>query len=135
MREARVLIAVYAGLFGLGVAAGSALLLWTWVLPLALGTPALRGYLLAEHGRCPHVADMLLNSRTTATNRLVRWLAWNMPFHAEHHAYPAVPFHRLPLLHLALRRQRRATPGYARFNAGYARAAGTGALPATRGRG
>ena len=24
---------------------------------------------------------------------------WNMPYHAEHHAYPGVPFHALPKLH------------------------------------
>ena len=30
---------------------------------------------------------------------LVRLFAWNMPYHAEHHAYPAVPFHALPRLH------------------------------------
>lgn len=26
----------------------------------------------------------------------MRTLAWNMPYHAEHHRYPSVPFHRLP---------------------------------------
>jgi fatty acid desaturase len=39
---------------------------------------------------------MLRNSRTTRSTALVRRLAWNMPYHAEHHAFPAVPFHRLP---------------------------------------
>ena len=39
---------------------------------------------------------MLENSRTTYTNALVRFLAWNMPFHAEHHAWPSIPFHALP---------------------------------------
>ena len=41
-------------------------------------------------------------SRTRAppcTWRLVHFFAWNMPYHAEHHAYPAVPFHALPRLH------------------------------------
>ena len=26
-------------------------------------------------------------------------LAWQMPYHAEHHLFPSVPFHRLPALH------------------------------------
>ena len=26
----------------------------------------------------------------------MRWLAWNMPYHTAHHAYPALPFHALP---------------------------------------
>jgi fatty acid desaturase len=42
---------------------------------------------------------MLKNSRTTNTNRLVKTLAWNMPYHAEHHAYAAIPFHVLPQAH------------------------------------
>ena len=28
----------------------------------------------------------------------MRWFAWNMPYHVEHHAYPSVPFHALPKL-------------------------------------
>src|SRR5207244_5228595 len=32
-----------------------------------------------------------------------RLFAWNMPYHAEHHAYPAVPFHALPQLHARIR--------------------------------
>ncbi len=46
---------------------------------------------------------MLLNSRTTQSCRPLRRLFWNMPFHAEHHAYPALPFHALPVAHLLLR--------------------------------
>ena len=79
-----------------GAAAGSTLLLWYWVVPALLGQPMLRLYLLAEHSACPRSADMLENTRTTYTNALVRFLAWNMPFHAEHHAWPSIPFHALP---------------------------------------
>lgn len=31
-----------------------------------------------------------------------RKLAWNMPYHAEHHAWPSVPFHFLPFVHKLL---------------------------------
>jgi fatty acid desaturase len=134
-REARAMLGLYAGLILLSLGAGSAVMLWIWVLPLALGAPFLRGYLLAEHGRCPHVADMLKNSRTTATTLAVRWLAWNMPYHAEHHAYPAVPFHKLPALHELARGHVPAERGYAWFNGAYARDAAAGALPQTPGRG
>ena len=48
------------------------------------------------------VPDMLANSRTVHTNAVVRFLAWNMPYHAEHHAYAAIPFHALPRAHAAL---------------------------------
>jgi fatty acid desaturase len=80
----------------------SPLVLWLWIVPILLGQPVLRLYLLAEHGDCPQVADMLLNTRTTLTTRLVRFLAWNMPYHAEHHLMPNVPFHHLPRLHARL---------------------------------
>ena len=34
--------------------------------------------------------------------KLIKSLMWNMTYHAEHHAYPAVPFHSLPDLHEAI---------------------------------
>ncbi|MGR4001096.1 MAG: fatty acid desaturase, partial [Alphaproteobacteria bacterium] len=39
---------------------------------------------------------------TTLSNPVVRFLAWNMPYHTEHHIYPTVPFHHLPKLHRLL---------------------------------
>lgn len=120
MREARIMCAVYAGLLAGSIAAGSALLVWIWLLPMLAGQPFLRLYLLAEHGRCPYVANMLENSRTTFTTSLVRWLAWNMPYHAEHHAYPAVPFHKLPEFHEITAQHLKVTQnGYVRFNVDY----------------
>lgn len=101
--EARIVLLIY-GLIALAAAtAGSWAPLTYWVLPLLAGQPFLRLYLLAEHTLCPLVPDMLANSRTTLTNGAVRFLAWNMPYHAEHHAFPSVPFHALPSLHDALR--------------------------------
>ena len=125
--ECRALLALYASVAALSAATGSAAALTLWVVPMLLGQPLLRLYLLAEHGRCPFVADRLVNTRTTFTNAFLRKLAWNMPYHAEHHAFPAVPFHRLPELH-AIARDRLGTTsaGYVRFNAGYARGMRTG---------
>jgi fatty acid desaturase len=96
------------------------LLFWVWLLPLALGQPFLRLYLLAEHGDCPEVANMFENTRTTFTTALMRFVAWNMPYHVEHHVYPAVPFHKLPALHGLMREELRVTAdGYAAFTKGY----------------
>jgi fatty acid desaturase len=103
VREARLLLGVYLlALLG-SIAAGSAALLYLWVVPVLLGQPVLRLYLLAEHTGCPLVANMLENSRTTLSLAPLRRLAWNMPYHAEHHACPALPFHALPAAHRLLR--------------------------------
>lgn len=98
-REARLVLGAYAVLGAASIALGSDVLLWLWIVPVLLGQPVLRLYLLAEHTGCPLVPDMLKNSRTTLTTALVRRLAWNMPYHAEHHAVPALPFHALPAAH------------------------------------
>lgn len=93
---------------------------WVWIVPVLLGQPVLRLYLLAEHGDCPRVANMFENTRTVFTTALVRFLAWNMPYHVEHHVYPAVPFHRLPALHALMRAELRVTAeGYAAYTRDY----------------
>lgn len=115
--EARFMLAFYMVLLGLSFYFATAALFYVWIVPMALGQPFLRLYLLAEHGRCPHVANMLENSRTTYTNALVRWLAWNMPYHSEHHAYPTVPFHKLPAFHEVAKKHLKSTEnGYTAFN-------------------
>ncbi|MGH6920758.1 MAG: fatty acid desaturase, partial [Geminicoccaceae bacterium] len=102
VREARLYLAVYACTLIVSIATGSAAVLIFWLIPALLGQPFLRCYLLAEHTGCPLVADMLRNTRTTRSLAVVRRLAWNMPYHAEHHAYPWVPFHALPAAHRLL---------------------------------
>lgn len=115
-REARIFLAGYVVL---ALVFGEALF-WVWLLPMLLGGPFLRAYLLAEHSFCPNVADMFANTRTTFTTRAVRWLAWNMPYHAEHHTYPAVPFHKLPQLHaLTSAHLKETADGYTRFTRAY----------------
>ncbi|MGI9462814.1 MAG: fatty acid desaturase [Aestuariivirgaceae bacterium] len=116
-REARISVALYCVIAGFSLAVESPLLVWLWLVPAALGQPFLRAYLLAEHTMCPHVTNMLENSRTTFTTRIVRFIAWNMPYHAEHHAYPAVPFHQLPHFHRILQEHLRQTEqGYTAFH-------------------
>ncbi len=117
-REARIHLALYAlAIVSLFV---SDVVVWLWIVPALTGQPFLRLYLLAEHGRCPPVANMLENTRTTFTNRLVRFIAWNMPYHIEHHSAPNVPFHQLPVLHehmaqdLVIK-----SPGYRSFTKSY----------------
>lgn len=117
--EARILLTLYMlAAFSLFA---SPLLLWIWLLPVLIAQPFLRLYLLAEHGLCPAVTNMFENSRTTFTNNVIRFLAWNMPYHAEHHAFPNVPFHQLPTLHALSRAHLKSTSqGYTGFTATYA---------------
>jgi fatty acid desaturase len=98
VREARCYVAGYAVLLVGSLVLHNAILLWVWVLPLLLGQLILRPYLYAEHTGCETTRSAFENTRTTMTTRLVHWLAWNMPYHVEHHAYPSVPFHALPKL-------------------------------------
>ena len=52
----------------------------------------------------------------------MRLFAWNMPYHAEHHAYPAIPFHALPRLHARVRGEiENLEPGYVRASVKVAR--------------
>ncbi len=73
-----------------------------WILPQLLGQVPLRAYLLTEHTGCSEDRNGLTNTRTVLTNPLVRLLMWNMPYHAEHHLYPTIPFHRLPDAHVLI---------------------------------
>ncbi len=113
VREARILWACYLCVL-------TASLYWQrteaavyWVFPAVLGQPFLRLFLLAEHSGCAFSDDMLENTRTTHTNAAVRGLTWCMPYHAEHHSFPSVPFHALPELHALIGQRVRVTaPGY-----------------------
>jgi len=104
IREARGTLLFYAalGLVSWGVGLADAVL-WLWIAPMVIGQPLLRVFLLAEHSGRPQVPDMLRNSRTTRSTAVVRALAWNMPYHSEHHAFPWVPFHALPIVHAQIK--------------------------------
>jgi fatty acid desaturase len=91
-----------------------------WILPQLLAQPLLRLYLLAEHTGCSTDRNGLTNTRTVLTSPVLRVLMWNMPYHAEHHLYPFIPFHRLADAHGVLREKLAyLQPGYARFHADF----------------
>jgi len=93
-----------------------------WIGPQLLGQPLLRAYLLAEHTGCTEDRNGLTNTRTTLTSAPVRLLMWHMPYHAEHHLFPSIPFHRLADAHGLIRnRLGHIQPGYMRWNLAYMR--------------
>ena len=102
-RWGRWLLAFYGLLLVGSIVLRTDVLLWVWLIPLLVGLPLLRLYLLCEHTLCPNSDDGFANTRTTLSNPLVRFLMWNLPYHAEHHLFPSIAFHHLPEAHRHLR--------------------------------
>ena len=98
VREARLYVACYVVLLLGSLALQTPILLWVWIVPALVGQSFLRPYLYAEHTGCDRTRSAFQNTRTTYTAMFVKWFAWNMPYHVEHHAYPSIPFHALPKL-------------------------------------
>jgi fatty acid desaturase len=98
VREARLYVAGYVVLLLASLVLHTSILLWVWVVPVLIGQSFLRPYLYAEHTGCERTRSAFQNTRTTYTGIFVKWFAWNMPYHVEHHAYPSIPFHALPKL-------------------------------------
>jgi fatty acid desaturase len=113
VREARILWGCYLIVAAVSLYLQRADVLIYWIVPALLGQPFLRLFLLAEHTGCAFDDDMLLNTRTTYTNGAVLLLTWRMPYHAEHHSFPSVPFHALASVNALLPAAKRVTaPGY-----------------------
>ena len=102
-RWGRLLLAFYAALLVGSLVLQTTFLLWVWLIPLLIGAPLLRLYLVCEHTLCPNSDDGFANTRTTISNPIVRFLMWNLPYHAEHHLFPNIAFYRLPEAHQYLR--------------------------------
>jgi len=56
-------------------------------------------WLTTEHTGLPYEGTILARTRTMLPAPWVRWWLWNMNYHAEHHAWPAIPWHQLPAVH------------------------------------
>lgn len=77
---------------------------------------------LPEHHGCESGPEVLVSTRSTVSNGLVRALIWNSNYHAEHHLYPSMPSSSLPAAHRLLRaRLRNVAPGYVAFHFGVLR--------------
>ncbi len=97
VRECRLLLACW-GLFIV------AALCWLpgggWLLFAAWLTHVFQVlWVASEHTGLPHEGSILARTRSVASNSFVRFWLWNMNYHAEHHAWPAIPWHQLPATH------------------------------------
>ena len=102
IRSSRLQLAVYGIAIAVSLIFKQPWFFTLWLLPLAVGQPILRFILLAEHTGCTNNDNLLTNTRTTLT--WFSWMVWNIPFHAEHHLYPSIPFHALPQAHQQLKK-------------------------------
>ncbi len=100
--EARVMLLGYGAILGASAWFGWWGVLWFWLVPLFLGEPVMRAIRMTEHVGRPNVRDMKINTRTNLVTLPMRFLCWNMNYHAEHHYASSVPFHALPDLHRKL---------------------------------
>ncbi len=74
-------------------------MIWYCLIGIFIGR-FLHGFItVAEHEGLPEDGHMFNRTRTTLTNSVYRWFWWNMNYHSEHHAWPAIPWHALPDLH------------------------------------
>jgi fatty acid desaturase len=99
IREARWHLAGYALIAAVSVVTGSWAAMQFWLLPMLAMKPVHQLQNTIEHLGLPHVDTITENTRTTRTNAVMRWLAWNMQYHTAHHAFPGVPCYALPKLH------------------------------------
>lgn len=100
--EARLMVMGYIAILLLCVVTGWWAPLWYWWIPVLLGEPVMRFIRMTEHVGRPNIRDMKENTRSNLVTWPMRFLCWNMNYHAEHHYASSVPFYALPRLHTKL---------------------------------
>lgn len=102
-RNARIILAIYAGVIASAFAFQSWIPIFLFVLPQFFGTWLMIIHNTTQHaGLAENVLDHRLNCRTVHMNPISRFIYWNMNYHVEHHMFPLVPYHALPRLHKAI---------------------------------
>jgi len=100
-RDSRVLVIAHALLLGSSAWYPEVLRLY---LGMVVSHALLSVYLAAEHrGLSVESEEVLARTRSFAGNPVIDFFFWNMPYHAEHHGWPGVPWHNLPELHALVR--------------------------------
>lgn len=99
-RNARITLAIYAGVIALATGLQSWIPIFLIILPHLFGTWLMIVHNTTQHaGLAENVLDHRLNCRTVFMNPFSRFIYWNMNYHLEHHMFPLVPYHNLPKLH------------------------------------
>ncbi len=116
-RNARIMLAIYA-LIAIAPFAGIWWPVWFIVIPRILGAPVMLLFTLIQHVELQENSPSILEStRSFKGHWLADFLYMNMNNHVEHHLYPQVPFHALPVLATAIKDQvPEPDPGFLRTN-------------------
>jgi fatty acid desaturase len=116
VREARIHLALYALILLLSLGFQSWIALEYWLGPLLVMKAFYQFQNMGEHTGLGYDPDTLKCTRTLKGPFWMRWLVWNMSYHAAHHTYPSVPFYLLPALDYEIRHKTNAaeatTRGY-----------------------
>lgn len=112
--EARFHLAGYALILLLSLWFHSWVALEYWLGPLLAMKAIYQLQNIGEHTGLVHHPDTLRCTRTLKGPPPMRWLVWNMSYHAAHHTYPSVPFHRLPQLDAEIRQRTDSATGTTR---------------------
>lgn len=116
-RNARIMLALYA-LIAVAPLFGISWPIWFIIFPRLLGAPVMLLFTLIQHVELQENSPSILEStRSFKTSAIGRFLYMNMNNHVEHHLYPQVPFHALPMLADAVKTQvPEPDPGFFRTN-------------------
>jgi fatty acid desaturase len=84
--------AVVAAAVGAAAIEWPAVVVRGWLLPAAIGSVVVFPFLtMPEHYEGHGRPGLLANTRTTSSNRVLRFLYWNNNLHTAHHLVPTVP--------------------------------------------
>ncbi|MEM7270047.1 MAG: fatty acid desaturase [Pseudomonadota bacterium] len=102
IREGRIHVALYGliALVSLAFESWAAVILWLAPMLAMKWVHQLQNTI--EHLGLEHSGDIMTNTRSTATNALMRWMCWQMQYHTAHHMFPSVPFWKLRELNTAM---------------------------------
>lgn len=105
-RESRVFVAILVTVAAWSVVARTITPLLFIGLPSIYGAWLMVFFGITQHaGMREDVLDHRLDSRSVLMNPIFRFLYLNMNYHVEHHIFPSVPYHALPLLHVEIKDQ------------------------------
>ena len=95
IKEARFMIAGYMLIAALSVYFQSWAVVILWLAPMITMKFVHQLQNTIEHLGLSHEDNTLVNTRSTDTNALMKWMCWQMQYHTAHHTFPSVPFWKL----------------------------------------